>query len=427
MHEIFIGYSSKHREAAWQLAEIIEAKYGEGSVWRDKELESWGSFETEIRAKAEAASAVVVIWNSGTAASDFVKSEVHTAHKKARLINAVPEGFPFDRIPEPYGIHPVKRLRDTQGILASIASLMRSRPAGPLIADPLILDEESPVLAPASAPAPAPAPDPIAGPVPAPDPGPVYIPSPGPSYGAPPLDSLQDELKSKRHEILPSELLQARYAAVPFQDTGGALAECLAWCRDAAQPAAGRLYYGPGGIGKTRLLIEATAALRETGWSAGFLNRSRAGRARGGEAWQALEACVLHGTDEGVLIVLDRAEARRSEVADIVKLFAQAQANPARPLRLVLLARSADSWWERLRAEHAEVSRLFVRTPAQPDALALPAVTDPAARQALFVESVKKFWPVLLAQGYVKPAGRARARAPCPHLQRRGLRAPARH
>jgi tetratricopeptide (TPR) repeat protein len=192
---------------------------------------------------------------------------------------------------------------------------------------------------------------------------------------------------------------------VPFQDTGGALAECLAWCRDAAQPAAGRLYYGPGGIGKTRLLIEATAALHETGWSAGFLNRSRAGRARGGEAWLALEACVLHGTDEGVLIVLDRAEARRSEVADIVKLFAQAQANPARPLRLVLLARSADSWWERLRAEHAEVSRLFVRTPAQPDALALPAVTDPAARQALFVESVKKFWPVLLAQGYVKPAG----------------------
>ena len=37
--------------------------------------------------------------------------------------------------------------------------------------------------------------------------------------------------------------------------------------------------------------------------------------------------------------------------------------------------------------------------------LALPPVTDPAARQALFVECVKKFWPVLLAQGYVKPAG----------------------
>ena len=83
-----------------------------------------------------------------------------------------PRAFQPGEFPSLTSIHPIKHLRDTQGILASIASLMRSRPAGPLIADPLILDEESPVLA---CSAPAPAPDPR--PVPAPDPGPVYIPT----------------------------------------------------------------------------------------------------------------------------------------------------------------------------------------------------------------------------------------------------------
>ncbi|MGO9170544.1 MAG: toll/interleukin-1 receptor domain-containing protein [Rhodomicrobium sp.] len=367
MHEIFISYSSKHRRLTQQLAGAIEARYGAGSVWWDKELESWGSFERQIRAKAEAARAIVVIWNRDAVASDWVKSEAHTAHKKGRLINVIADGFPFEQLPKPYDIHHVKRLRDVQGILASIAAVMAGKP----------LKTDVP-----------------------------YDESYARDHGRPLLDAKQEKLNSDWREILPSELLQAKYAAVPFQDATGALAECLAWCLDTGRATAGRLYHGPGGLGKTRLLIEVAAGLRERGWTAGFLNRDyRDEEARRKQAWQALEQRVLHGQDQGVLIVLDYAEARQPELAEIAQLILQTRENPGRPVRLILLARSAAGWWERLREEHDAVARVFRRTAERPDALALKPISDAAGRQALFVESVKKFWPVLQAQGFAKPQG----------------------
>ncbi len=221
--------------------------------------------------------------------------------------------------------------------------------------------------------------------------------------GDPLLDAKQDNLKSDLREILPSELLQARYAAVPFNDAARAMARCLAWCQDGAKPAAGRLYHGPGGAGKTRLLIEVTAGLREEGWTAGFLNHDfGSDEDQRTQAWQALERRVLRGRDAGVLIVLDHAEARQAEVVKIARLLLQKRANATRPLRLVLLSRSASPWWERLREEHEEIARLFAGTP---DALALNPMSSAGARQALFKESAMRFWPVLQAQGFVRPTG----------------------
>jgi hypothetical protein len=46
-------------------------------------------------------------------------------------------------------------------------------------------------------------------------------------------------------------------------------ADLLPWCADEKRPAAGRLLHGPGGAGKTRLMIETAAALRAQGWMAG--------------------------------------------------------------------------------------------------------------------------------------------------------------
>jgi hypothetical protein len=49
VHEIFISYSSKHRDLTKTLAAVIEAQYGKGSVWWDHALESWGDYEIQVR------------------------------------------------------------------------------------------------------------------------------------------------------------------------------------------------------------------------------------------------------------------------------------------------------------------------------------------------------------------------------------------
>ena len=70
----------------------------------------------------------------------------------------------------------------------------------------------------------------------------------------------------------PAHLLQARYAVVPFYEPGrqDELEDLLTWCQSESAVAV-RLITGPGGAGKTRLLIEHGLRLDEHGWVSGFL------------------------------------------------------------------------------------------------------------------------------------------------------------
>lgn len=85
MHSVFISYSSKHRDLTERLAEVIEAQYGQGSVWWDHELESRGTYSSQIAAALEKAR-VVVLWTARASASDYVYAEVNSAKDLGKLV-----------------------------------------------------------------------------------------------------------------------------------------------------------------------------------------------------------------------------------------------------------------------------------------------------------------------------------------------------
>ncbi|MBX3606918.1 MAG: toll/interleukin-1 receptor domain-containing protein [Piscinibacter sp.] len=126
-HEIFISYSSRHRDLTRQLAAAIEAQHGAGSVWWDHALEARGPYATQIRAALDAARVVVVIWSAGAQVSEYVYAEAVLAHAAHKLVNVRPADTLFAQIPEPFNIHHVEALDATDRILQAIDGLMAGR------------------------------------------------------------------------------------------------------------------------------------------------------------------------------------------------------------------------------------------------------------------------------------------------------------
>ena len=223
MHSIFISYSSKHRELTRELAAAIEAQYGEGSVWWDHALESRASYSDQIKAALEEARVVVVIWTAGAMISNYVYAEAVTAQAQGKLVNVRPADISFRDIPEPFNIHHIDEAEDRQRILATIAKVMTGTP----IPTRVPLHE-------------------------------IYY----RQHGHRLIDPKQGKLPRDPHEVSPSDLLRARFEIVGYADATGTAAEFLNWCTGPRRTAA-RLIHGPGGAGKTRLMIDVAARLRE--------------------------------------------------------------------------------------------------------------------------------------------------------------------
>jgi hypothetical protein len=178
------------------------------------------------------------------------------------------------------------------------------------------------------------------------------------------------------HATNPGSLLHPRYREVDFVASVRTreLDDLRDWCASPA-PLAARLFHGPGGTGKTRLLIEWTRGLREQDWNAGFLPQILGG----GDLDLVLDA------QKPTFVVVDYAEAR-TDLLDLMRRFAGR--NTGGRLRVVLLAREVADWWKLLLRSDVAVEGLLRAHEPTP---VMPVPVEGTARADVFQVAVRKF------------------------------------
>lgn len=167
---------------------------------------------------------------------------------------------------------------------------------------------------------------------------------------------------------------------VPFHGRDDETASFLAWC-DGPKSIGVQVITGPGGIGKTRYMIEMCHRLRQHGWDAGFLD-SRISSGLPG-CWSSILS-----TPKPLLVVVDYAETRRDQVVELVsQLLTVARGEKA---RIVLLARAADDWWDELRRQSRGVGDLL-SGPASQSIRLLPLTVEVGDRGTSFSMAANHF------------------------------------
>ncbi|WP_344894761.1 tetratricopeptide repeat protein [Actinomadura meridiana] len=175
----------------------------------------------------------------------------------------------------------------------------------------------------------------------------------------------------------PAELLRARREATPFRGRAELMRQLRAWAQQGSGTAA-RLVHGPGGQGKTRLAARLAGELSAAGWAVMWLSG------------QAADLRDLADAAVPLLLIIDYAETRPAQVAAVAE--ALARHSGASPVRILLLARTADGWWQQ--AQDASPSAEQVLGVAQ--VTRLPALDTAAeGRRDAYREAVTAFAALL--------------------------------
>ncbi|WP_068929363.1 trypsin-like peptidase domain-containing protein, partial [Planobispora rosea] len=211
----------------------------------------------------------------------------------------------------------------------------------------------------------------------------------------------------------PAGLLKARRAVVPFTVTGREqiLQELHSWAR---RPGFGAfLLHGAGGQGKTRLAQYLSDELSGGGWAVAWLKADA----------PASELEVVADTHTPIMIVIDYAESRTGQLTAL--LNACARRGGTSRVKLLLLARTAGTWWQELTDGTAEnldgaAGDLLAGTPVRQLS---PLQPEPDDQRAGYQKAATAFAAALstLPGWRDPPWAQLAASLPGPRPRRRGL------
>jgi hypothetical protein len=170
--------------------------------------------------------------------------------------------------------------------------------------------------------------------------------------------------------------LDARFCPSPLWGRSAPRRELEQWCASAASTDVVRIVSGPGGVGKSRLMVELARHYLPEGWFAGRPDPTRLG-----EVVARVLAC-----EQPVLLVIEDAE----RVSGLARFLQRATAEPDR-IRVVLTSRNGEALRTRLREDPDTALGPVLQAPV----IVLPAVGHAGDRQQRYVEAIHHYARVL--------------------------------
>jgi tetratricopeptide (TPR) repeat protein len=153
------------------------------------------------------------------------------------------------------------------------------------------------------------------------------------------LQDLAEPWSRTRRPRSLAELMRPQSETVRFFGREAELRELGEWCEGTG--ASVRLLTGSGGQGKTRLALELARRQAAAHWVVVRVRDTAA----------AEQFSVLRHVHAPLLLVMDYADTRPKSVVEVLRVLEEKE--DASPVRVLLLARSAGEWWQRLPASSA--------------------------------------------------------------------------